>query len=169
MSYLEWLISLISKDGTHRLSEEEAGYLHGKPFEVVISTDENRADDGRVFRDIYEAETGNDSNMGNRRCTMLEMMIALARHMTDEMYDWLPDSNNSIGRWFCEMLDNIEKPRNRSSWDEYRWDDALEMIINRTYSPDGSGGLFPRISPKVDQRVVDIWDQMNGYLIDWYA
>ena len=168
MSYLDWLRWIVGRSGTV-LSDGEAVELFEKPFVPILEMDKNRAIDGLVLRDIYKAETGKDAGI-NGRCTMLEMMIALARHMFDIMDGWgtVGEADNTIGRWFHEMLDNVAKPRERSSWDSYRWDDALERVLNREYKPNGEGGFFPRTDDSTDQRKVEIWDQMNGYLVDWY-
>lgn len=165
--YLEWLRGIVGRSGD-ALNRQEAEFLMDKPFTPILDMDENRKVDGLVLRDIYEAETGKDSGMEGKPCTMLEMIIALARHMFSIMDGWIPDENNTIGRWFHEMLDNLEKPRRRSTWDAYRWDDAMETILNRTFDRNGRGGLFPRACCHEDQRKVELWDQMNGYLLDWY-
>lgn len=169
MSYLDWLRWLIGRSGIE-LPVGEAVELFNKKFEPVIKYDENRAVDGKVLRHVYEEETGQTCSLGeNEPCTMLEMMIALARHMFDTMDGWIPDNFNTVGRWFHEMLDNMAGPRKRSKWDSHRWDDALEQILNRTYSETGEGGFFPRQNCTEDQRTVELWNQMQGYLLEYYS
>jgi hypothetical protein len=42
---------------------------------------------------------------------------------------------------------------------------TCQRVINRTYGPDGSGGLFPLHKPHIlDQRRVELWYQMQYYL-----
>lgn len=135
----------------------------------MIPYDENRFEDGRVLRENFTHETGETVFDGTFcSCTMLEMLIGMARRMRDIMEDQTEAPYNTVSRWFNEMLDNLGKPRKRSSWDRYRWDDAIETVLQRTYKPTGEGGLFPRNDPTQDQREVELWGQMNGYLMDWY-
>jgi hypothetical protein len=44
----------------------------------------------------------------------------------------------------------------------------LDRIIERTYQRNGVGGLFPLKRDKKDQRKVELWYQMNAYLIENY-
>jgi hypothetical protein len=48
-------------------------------------------------------------------------------------------------------------------------DDILDSVIWRTYSPDGRGGFFPLNQPQEDQRKIEIWYQMNKYVIEMKA
>jgi hypothetical protein len=51
----------------------------------------------------------------------------------------------------------------------YDWEDvdeALSALIYRTYDRDGTGGLFPLTHPEEDQRKVEIWYQLNAYLLE---
>jgi hypothetical protein len=45
-------------------------------------------------------------------------------------------------------------------------DEKIEALIWRTYEPDGSGGFFPLKNAKEDQTKVEIWYQMNAYVIE---
>ena len=40
--------------------------------------------------------------------------------------------------------------------------------LDRTYSYDGEGGLFPLRNPDYDQRDAEIWYQMQAYLEENY-
>jgi hypothetical protein len=42
----------------------------------------------------------------------------------------------------------------------------IDRFINRTYRPNGQGGLFPLIKPHEDQTKVEIWYQMSAYLME---
>jgi hypothetical protein len=42
----------------------------------------------------------------------------------------------------------------------------LDTLVWRTYQPDGRGGFFPLNHPEEDQTKVEIWYQMNKYVIE---
>jgi len=48
---------------------------------------------------------------------------------------------------------------------------AIECVKNmlaRDYDADGNGGLFPLKNPKKDQRRIEIYYQMNAYVLENY-
>jgi hypothetical protein len=75
--------------------------------------------------------------------------------------------------WFWMMLGNAELD---GFTDEAFYalrghilvDKILNRILDRTYKRDGIGGLFPLKHPKKDQRRVELWYQMNAYLVENY-
>ena len=44
--------------------------------------------------------------------------------------------------------------------------EAFQMINERSYAFDGYGGLFPLRKPHQDQRNIEIWYQMQAYLME---
>lgn len=163
--YFVWLMEKIP--GVNR---QEAKRMFEKEFYAVIPNDGNRITDGYNLRQQYMFEKNEQLPSAEEEpVTFLEVMIVLAEKMSYLMEDKLDPEVNDAGRWFTEMLDHLGKPRDRMKWDEYRWDDAMETVMNRMYSSSGAGGLFPRINPEKDQRKVELWYQMNGYLMDWYG
>lgn len=162
--YFEWLMRQIPG-----AKPSECQHLFNKEFYASVPNDGNRFQDGLVLRENFQRETGEKPFEGTWcSCNMLEMMIGLARRMRDLMEDQIEEQYNTVSRWFCEMLDNLGKPRQRATWDAFRWDDAIETVLQRTYKPTGEGGLFPRSGAVTDQRTVELWLQMQGYLMDWY-
>lgn len=90
------------------------------------------------------------------------MMIALARRLAS-MTD-IP-----IRPHFAQLLWNLDIV----SYTDLAYDgheavinEILECLNWRRYSTDGSGGLFPLSRPAEDQRQVEIWLQMNAWLIE---
>jgi hypothetical protein len=49
-----------------------------------------------------------------------------------------------------------------------RLTEILEKVINRTYHSSGKGGLFPLKHAEKDQTEVELWYQMNTYLVENY-
>lgn len=147
--------------------------LWKRDFWSMTPNDDNRSSDGLVLREVYHRETGMAAgDIGT--CRMLEMMIGLARRMQQEMKDAIDDEENTEGRWFWEMVRNLGL---YSVADEFaepndemggRMDRIIDAVVERTYDRLGHGGLFPLKRSIVDQRRVEIWLQMQAYLMQNY-
>jgi hypothetical protein len=130
--------------------------------------DENRAADGQWLRQEWLDEHASDGispSWSTLGCSMLEMLIALARRA-----EYLT-SGISPSDWFWIMVDNIGlKKYTDAMWGmpftEEFVNDAIEMVIFRTYNYDGSGGLFPLAKPETDQTKVELTYQLNGYILE---
>lgn len=101
-------------------------------------------------------------------CSMLEMLIALAIRA-----DFETDTGAIAGGvegWFWKFMDNVRLSQyidaliNAKSLGVI--DRTLETINNRTYKPNGRGGLFPLRKPQKDQREVELWYQLSAYLLE---
>ena len=165
--YFEWLCNLASV--------ERSGYtyyflfndLHLIDFFTKIERDNNRVEDGLQLRKEFGCE-----DILTGPCSVLEMIIALARRMDGIMYD------NEIGPepdyWFWRMMENLGLDR-YFDCEEYISEDKNSEIQNiictlleRRYSWNGRGGLFPLKDNGYlkDQRKVEIWYQMQSYLVE---
>lgn len=145
-----------------------AKQLYEKEFLWFIPNDDNRASDGLALRKEYINISGiepSDDYM-NLGCSMLELLIALARRMT-----WVMDGE--ADDFFWELITNIGLQH--YSDEDYRStesyyvdvDNALDKIIWRTYDYTGdNGGLFPLFEPATDQRKTEIWYQMHAYAME---
>jgi hypothetical protein len=76
--------------------------------------------------------------------------------------------------WFWQMLENLglahisDKLYSSGPRMDSFIDNVIDRLIYRRYSPDGHGGLFPLEFPHEDQRGVELWYQLNAYLIERY-
>lgn len=140
--------------------------MHSKEFVWVIMKDYARAEDGKELRweFVRQAQIEVPAGWLNEPCSMLEMMVGTARRMA-ELTD-IP-----IRTWVTQLLNNTSLIQyhdlcclQRDVQSEI--DVRLEVINWRTYSPKGVGGLFPLAAPVEDQRRVEIWYQMNAWLIE---
>lgn len=168
--YSIWLTSQVSNV---RLKNPSRTYwsvmrqLHTKPFVWFVPNDDNREHDGLYLRDEFSAfhtEIQIDRYWYDLECSMLEMLIGLSRRLSFE-------SDGEPREWFWCMLENIglttwcaDKHYNREIAE--RIDETLERVIWRTYSPNGCGGLFPLQRADRDQRQVELWYQLNAYLME---
>lgn len=166
--YFKWLYSQV---GNVKLKNPSRTYwsllriLHRKEFVWIIPNDDNRLEDGRDLRDQFVDAEGLynvDPIWLSLGCSMLEMLIALAKVLSFE------DDRRDAGDWFWELLRNLNL---LVCTDNYELDHAainqtLDNVIWRIYRRDGDGGLFPLRRPRKDQRDEELWYQMNAYILE---
>ncbi len=170
--YFHWLCEMVHIDQGNTSYWILAKDLHHIDFYSLVAHDENRALDGIELRDEYLSEINYPKYVDiEGECSVLEMIIALARRMdfeTSDPYD-LEESVDRTAFWFWEMLDNLGLTK--FSDDAYvelegqiyvEW--IIDLLLERKYEPNGLGGLFPLDYCEEDQREVEIWYQMNAYL-----
>lgn len=171
--YFEWLYSRIGavrNRNPARSYWELARKLYSKEFVWLIPNDDNRVEDGKELRREFLDELGTDGvdpEWVDLGCSLLEVMYALARRASDEHDIMTP------GDWFWLMMENVglknyTDARIRRHTDEEQIDEILDAIVYRTYSYDGSGGLFPLREPRTDQRKVELWYQLAAYILEEY-
>lgn len=168
--YIHWLEDKVRWHERYPGSTMVARAMHAHPFRWVIPNDDNRGFDGLELRSSWWSE--NAPGLGEPKadwCSMLEMMVALAMRMEDEiLYD--PRKGDRTDQWFWMMMGNVgldaicDELLEDYMLDGRYVDGILDNVVHRTYMPDGSGGLFPLEHPEEDQRYVEIWQQMQAYL-----
>jgi len=168
--YFHYLCEIVRgpREYTHLLE-----YLHGFGFYSLVPNDDNRGSDGEQLRENFideEGPTGAPS-LPNGPCTLLEMLIGVAYRLEFELLGG--HFERSVGEWFFVLLDNL----GLSGYDDKTFSRLgsieeiniiVENLLERKYSPDGEGGLFPLKNSKKDQRRVEIWYQMNAWVIENY-
>lgn len=166
--YKAWLFRSWGFEGYSQLFD----ILHSTEFVWKLPMDSNRGSDGRHLRVLYEdiSNTSMDVEELEYPCSFLEMLIALAETMNSVVYQ--PGTGKDAKYWLWLMLDNIglgdcddiwfDETANPSSFVQNRIDD----VMLRRYSPNGEGGIFPLYEPKQDQRDVELWYQLNNYVIE---
>lgn len=176
-AYFEWLYSHI---GSVKNRNPKRSYwflakdLFVKEYTWFIPNDDNRVADGKALRLEFLDATGfvlNDPHelWLNLGCSMLEMYIALARRVAFE-------TDMTALEWFWRIMQNLELDLfNDEVYEtsvralraiQEEVEEVSNRVIERTYSPDGVGGLFPLRSPHHDQRRVELWYQMSEYLLE---
>jgi hypothetical protein len=164
--YLTWLYSQV---GDVKVRNKSRTYwdllrqLYLKEFIWLIPNDDNRVQDGIALRYewIEECDISPDQDWLEDGCSFLEMMIGLSRRLAFE-------AEGQPSTWFWHLIGNLELQHctDRPLYDQSEVDERLDDVIWRTYEPDGRGGLFPMRNSKHDQRDVELWYQMNEYLLD---
>lgn len=165
--YFDWILDMVMYKELKRSGRSYyklLSFMRSKQFVWSVDRDENRAVDGKNLRIKFRNETGIQDEIKGA-CSFLEAVAALARRMNDDIFE--NDPTYRSARWFWMMMEN-------SGLDEYTDDNFDELmvrkivdrIIMRRYSKTGKGGFFPLKHPRQDQREVEMWYQMQSYVIE---
>ena len=162
--YFKWLIRPLDRKWDETFDIRMLRMMHSTKFEYFVPNDQNRAYDGVALRERFLYEHPVKSSVWeingflDDECSVLEMLIALAEHCAyqtgDKMCDWFSTCIRNLG-----ISEEHVPSRTRR---------ALQRLNKRTYSHDGTGGLFPLAHPLEDQRQVELWYQMAAYIIEIY-
>lgn len=174
--YLCWLMNQCQLE-----AEGPDGYLHlcdilhRTYFLSMIEFDENRTEEGKMLRDEWMDTEGGDTSaledLIPYSCTMLELILVMARRMAYEMMDSQYEAG--VGKWVQELLENAGLATFRNDYfetdpdyQESRIRAILKDIIYHRYARTGEGGFFPlyTVVPAVPQPESELLTQMNNYL-----
>lgn len=159
LEYYEWLISQIDvpKDKTYGGLFEQ---MHNLEFVWTVPNDDNRLHDGLNLR--TEWLQGSNQTLDLGPATFLEVLVALSRRVAfidggdPEKWAWQLMKNIHVHGYTDELP--VKYP------DQIL--DRLNTVVWRLYRSDGHGGFFPLKDPIEDQTKVEIWSQMNAYIIE---
>lgn len=169
--YFKWMCDLVCNDKYSRKPSYKKllKHLNEVEFTYILPMDGNRMYDGINLRYRFGCECGYSDHeialyLDDRPCSVLEMMVALAKRCEDDIMD-NPDIGDRVGQWFWNMIVNLGLgPMHDRNFDEDYIDDVMYTFLNREYSYDGEGSLFVVKDSKKDMRDVEIWYQMCMYL-----
>lgn len=164
--YLSWLYECAADPEITNPSQTFWNLLHHlftKEYVWLIPNDDNRVEDGRALRGEFIEDQGLDDmdpDWMNLECSMLEMIIALSRRLSFQ-------GGGEPRDWFWRLIDNLGlNIADQQRFPRKRVEEVLDRQIWRTYQSNGAGGLFPLRHPHRDQRDVEIWNQLNAYLLE---
>lgn len=161
--YFAWLYDLVCKNRfAKEISYEKLlRYLFNTEFYYVIEADSNRASDGVNLRSRY-SQSIDVAMLG--QCNVLEMMVSLAVRCEENIMDD-PSIGDRTGQWFWGMIVSLGLgSMTDDKFDEEFIARIISNFLNRTYEPDGQGGLFTIKRCECDLRKVEIWRQLCWYL-----
>ena len=169
--YFQWLCKSVDIP-RNRPYLKLALELHNHLFKPgdAVETDNNRALDGLRLRVIFMDRYGPQGSSSNRgACTMLEFLIGLAKRMDYIM--GAADNNLNVSHYFWKMIENLrlsklDDDRFYELNGEFFVQEAVDRVLFRTYEKNGNGGLFPLKRPMQDQREIEIWYQMQNWLLE---
>lgn len=160
--YFQWLCDIITNDRTNNSYLLLLKDLHSFEFSWSIDNDDNRAKDALELRQEYCGYIDDRTTV-----SILEVLITIAHHMDDMLYD--STYGERVDKWFWKLIKNLKLNVYDDDWyNSVKINDILHVFINRLYTFNGDGGLFPLIRAEKDQRTVEIWYQMSVYLVDNY-
>lgn len=167
--YFEWLyeqVASIRNRNPSRSHWKLLKQLYSTPFEWTVPNDDNRVEDGCELRWEFLGENhieDADPVWVGLQCSVLEMLIGLARRAAFE-------TPGAVDEWFWKFMQNLDLRGYTDAIYNQRIarevNDRLERVIFRTYSYNGTGGLFPLSNPRRDQRRVELWYQLSAYLLE---
>ena len=165
--YLNWLyaqVGSVKEKHPARTYWSLCRQLFTTEFVWIVPNDDNRLEDGRDLRKEffeYEAIDDVDPEWMRLGCSMLEMLIGLSRRLAFE-------ADGEPRDWFWVLMRNLglDQCSDKYQHNYEEIDDILNRVIWRTYRHDGHGGLFPLRNSETDQRDVEIWYQLNAYLLE---
>lgn len=172
-SYVYWLCALVGTKHNRSTYGDLMNSLHQKAFYWSVPNDDNRVHEGKNLRERFCDEIGVEYIYDDfpEQASMLEILIGLAYRCESIMVD--QGDSMEMSEWFWKIISNV-------GLDKYTDDRFVELnggtqvevilnrVIERTYDKDGNGGLFPLKNSKKDQRKVELWYQMNAYLVEKY-
>lgn len=171
--YFQWLCGLVGMDEPDHSYWTLARILHRRNFYWSVDNDGNRWEDGVRMRLIFEDETNySDYSCLDGDCSILEMLIALAIRIADTLGT---GDNGDIQWWFWRLIENLweedmvlleDGELILGDYTDYLFCQKLDIWLDRRFRRSGKGGLFPLRHAKKDQRKVEIWYQMQAYLME---
>lgn len=167
--YLNWLYGQVAPVRESRRTWRSLfKQMHRTIFVAIVAHDENRIADARDLRYEFLAECEDeqgDLEWMEAPCSMLELLVILARQLSFEL-------DEPVDFWFWHLVKTLEfeqfHDRNYNDNVQALVSETLDRIVWRTYLPSGRGGLFPLQHPDRDQRKVELWYQLNAYLLEHF-
>ena len=116
--------------------------LYTIPFRWVHPMDKNRYMDALYMRNEYYYVVDDE-------ISVLEVLIALSVRMEKDIMAPAMGENDYDEGWILKIID---------------------AFLDRKYDKNGeNGGLFPLHFCNRDAREMEIWDQMNEYLVEYWV
>lgn len=157
--YYAWLVSQISTPPERTFSALFT-IMQDTEFVWTVPNDDNRIHDALELRS--EFLNGRNRKINLEGATILEIVVSLSRRIAFQ-------EDEPANQWAWRLIKNLrlhKKHDPTTHEDRVKIIDTLDALVWRTYRKDGRGGFFPLKHPKEDQTKIEIWYQMNQYLIE---
>lgn len=170
--YLDWLRGLVEDPSLAR-SLSHVFLFNQLQEDIFIADnefDECQLKNGVRLRSIFADDNGLDLKAVRLvifgSASTLEVMISLCMTMEDDILT-NPYYGDRTSKWFTCMLDSLGLSSQTDS--NYNPDYVARVLSNlatRSYSKNGSGGLFTTSRDDVDMRKLTLWDQACVFMND---
>jgi hypothetical protein len=165
--YFVWLYGQVAPLSERRPSKtywDLLRQLYKTEFVWLIADDHNRAEDGKALRQefIHVQNVPNaDNDWNDIGCCVLELLIGLGRRVSFQL-------GGDSAAWFWTIIENLglDECSDITNYDQDSVDSALHHFMYREYSYNGTGGAFPLLRANEDQRHVEMWYQLNAYVLE---
>lgn len=173
--YFRWISNLVFNDhDTKNLTYNKLfTLLHSIDFYYDIYMDHNRSLDGVDLRDKFRYYNNYDINVIEQAlgfsepCSVLEMMIALACRIEEQIMDDDYHYGDRTSQWFWNMIVSLGlHGMSDINFNEGAARNIIDNFLNHRYKPNGQGGLFTLYNCKYDLRKEEIWTQAMWYLTE---
>lgn len=160
MTYFEWLVETINRGHKFDNYTRLLRALYEINYVPRLDLDQNRYQDGIDLIHYYPFQAPSEEY----RCSILAMMIALSIRIESEFMATEIEDRTDL--WFASMLHSL----GLLLFDDDHWNAGdVNYILNRFmvngYKPNGEGGLFMVPNCQYDMRTLQIWDQMNQWIL----
>ena len=137
--------------------------LMNTPFAAILERDNNRISDGEDLRGCFLMKNGINGNFYGHPVSVLEVLIALAARVDGEYLGNPNDPRPDI--FFWEMICNLNLDRfTDKMYDKWAVGEILDVWIGRKFDKNGFGSPFPLPKTYTDQRKIEMWMQVTGYI-----
>lgn len=165
LEYYRWLISRIHV-GPKKEFRGLFELMHNTEFTWFVPNDDNRVEDGRhlrqdFFRFIHRGPY-KEKDLSLEWVSVLEVIVALSQRLAFQTGDEAP-------HWAWRLIKNLGLHRAADPMSEGRIVSVktiLDDLIWRNYESNGRGGFFPLKNTIKDQIKVEIWYQMQEYVME---
>lgn len=160
--YFGWLLNQIGAANKSKEIKDLLLLLHEIDFTWTIPNDKNRDLDGLKLR--MEFFHG-DEKVKDIPRSVLEVLIGLSNRVMDDVLG----DDESDENYIWEMLENLGLVSCGKVLEDRKMEEQIvRRWLNREFDEDGNGSPFPiKINnPKIDQREIEIWQQLCLYLYD---
>ena len=163
--YYEWLISRI-EIGSNKKYYALFEIMHNTEFVWFVPNDDNRIGDALQIRNDFFRTVHNrkyeDGDLSLEWVSVLEVLIALSLRVAFT-------AGGETPRWAWRLIKNLGLNKMSDNVSGVKLDKIktiLEDLIWRNYDRTGRGGFFPLKQTLNDQTKVEIWYQMQEYVME---
>lgn len=142
--------------------------LHSMPFEWSIEMDENRAGDGEYLRKRWLQNEGIYEYLyefDGEKVSVLEVLIGIAERVEFDVGSVMNGDHTADRFWMLLRNLDIEK-YDSANYKPLNIKEKVRIWMLRKYKKNGVGSIFPMKKCSKDMRTLQIWDQMNLYLME---
>lgn len=165
IDYYEWLISQI-QIGSPKKFRGLFELMHNTEFTWFVPNDDNRVADGLQLRNDFFRSVHNrkyePGDLDIEWVSVLEVIVALSRRVAFTAGGEAPE-------WAWRLIKNLKLHRASDPLSNGKFKRAQTILWNlvwRDYEPNGTGGFFPLQRTIKDQTKVEIWYQMQEYVME---